>query len=350
MVSVCRDSPSLCFRGTCDNTAGQTLCRCEPGFTSDLTLFWMNDCSMPDYWYNVLGGVCIVGAALIIAYGLHISRPGNVKGSMKKVLNRVVAMQWFSIGAGVAVIVQQRVTPTFFLFMAFGTLLMTWSASTLMGEFLHVSSHSLNVEVPHAGVLRTTLLLFPVMGSGPFFVGAFGGYATQADPAQYNLVICAMLLLSPVFQLTAGPVLLLSINALIKVVQTVKRNRPETAAASPAVEQQDRLLLHLISFRNAAALSILAYLVTTPVLAIIYLQLGSLPYSWVITLVLATLNQQAAVNFFIFMRRQAKSSAPPSRSPPGGGPAAAGEELGTASSSVQKQSMVVAAATADEEA
>jgi hypothetical protein len=247
MVSVCASAPNLCFRGMCVDSPSPFLCECQPGWTSDLTIFWMNDCSMPDYWMDVLGGVTLGGSLAVFVYGLLLLREPR-KGAVRKVLERVVAMQLFGAAAAVTVLVEQRVGPTFLLFMALSTSLMTWSGAIFIREFLRVATKSLQVTIPQQKLLTLLLRTFPLLGGGPFFLGAFGGYATQGDPAAYNLVICIMLFISPILQIVSAPILVISTTNLINLVKTVKSSRPK-AASSGAVQKQEELMAQLVKFR-----------------------------------------------------------------------------------------------------
>ena len=256
---------------------------------------------MPVYWMDVLGGVSIGGSALVLCWGLRLCLM-PFKGAVLTVLRGVVLMQLLGIASGVAILVQQQIGPVYLLLMAFSTCVMTGCGALFIGQFLKVQSKSLSIKLPNEELIMKTLNAFPILGGGPFFIGAFGGFATINNASQYNLVICAMLFVSPILQVVSAPILNRSTNSLIAVLESVNRQRPPTSANSSASKQEHELLLKLKAFRNQNISSMMSYMLTTPVLAIIYLCLGTLPYMWIITFFLAILNVVVGASFFIFMR------------------------------------------------
>jgi len=91
-----------------------------------------------------------------------------------------------------------------------------------------------------------------------------------------------MLLVSPILQLVSAPILVRSTNSLVVLLRDTIAKRP-ASTATKAQQKQARLLRTLTNFRNQNLSSMASYLLTTPVLAIVYLCLGTLPFMWVIT-------------------------------------------------------------------
>ena len=91
-----------------------------------------------------------------------------------------------------------------------------------------------------------------------------------------------MLLVSPILQIVSAPVLVRSTNSLIALLRDTIAQRP-ASTATKAQQKQDQLLRTLTNFRNQNLSSMASYLLTTPVLAIVYLCLGAMPFMWVIT-------------------------------------------------------------------
>jgi len=173
-VSVCDSRPQYCFHG---------VCVCDAGYVDDVTFFHVNDCNMPAFWMTLLGAVDVAGSALVLAWGLKLlaSRP---KGIVGQGLRAVLAMQVLGASAGVAILVQQRVGPVFLLLMTLATAIMTWVGALFIAQFFTLTTKSLNVALPHARAIELVLRAFPLLGGGPFAIGALGGFATETDPAQ----------------------------------------------------------------------------------------------------------------------------------------------------------------------
>ena len=177
-VAVCDSHPQYCFHGACQGA----VCVCDSGYVDDLTLFHVNDCNMPTFWMTLLGAVDIAGSAIVLAWGLKLLA-GRPKGVVAKGLRAVLAMQVLGMAAGVAILVQQRIGPVFLLLMTLATAIMTWVGALFIAQFFTLTTKTLGVALPNALAIKLVLGAFPLLGGGPFAIGAFGGFATETDPA-----------------------------------------------------------------------------------------------------------------------------------------------------------------------
>lgn len=274
------------------------------------------------------------------------------RGALRAALDRVMVQQLCNLASGVALIAQQAATPAFWIVVGVGVACLASAGGLVTREFLALAARSIRRELPHERVLGWLGPLFPALGAGPFLVGGLVGIVMHArgDALAYNRVMVAMLLACPALQLVALPVFLATAGALERTIRATVRDayeegdavRASRGAASSSMSpstnadasggrgagtttshagisaenshrdaNQRRLvktLNNLRAFKRAALCNMISFVICVVALASAYFVLGSVPYVWIVVLVLVLSNTAAGVNFFVFARRPSDGS------------------------------------------